>query len=232
MTTHINANKGDYAETVLLPGDPLRAKFIADNFLTDVKEVNKVRNCLGYTGKYKGNDVSVQAGGMGQPSNAIYIHELYNDFDVKTIIRVGSCGGISKDVKVGDIVVGVTACSDSNMLSQQFGRFNYSPLATLSLSHRLNERMPTSHMGAMVSSDYFYNPDPNWWKVFQDYGVLAVEMESYILFSLANKFKKRSATVCTVADHLDTTVDRLNMDWQEREQGFSYMVENTLDTLL
>jgi purine-nucleoside phosphorylase len=243
MTPHIEANYGDYAPIVLLPGDPLRAKWIADTYLTNVKQVSRVRNMLGFTGTYKGKDISVQGGGMGMASNGIYIHELYNIYDVETIIRVGSCGGISKEVKVGDVVVATTAHTD-NAMSKKLAT-HMSPSVTYELLEKYMKFAPkNTKVGPIMSSDWFYNPDQNWWKEHQKLGTLAVEMETHILYALANKFKKKALSVCTVADHFekgtiiyqDTDIGPVpttnkDMTPAEREQSFDSMVGSLLESL-
>lgn len=231
MTPHNNASKGDYADVVLLPGDPLRAKWIAETFFDNPKQVNNVRNCLGYTGTYKGVRVSTQAGGMGMASNGIYIHELYNDYDVKCIIRVGSAGGISKKIKVGDIVAATTASTDSNITNGLVNRYQISPSVTYSWLERFMKHCPDAHVGSIVSNDYFYNPNPNWWKELQQQGTIAVEMETHILYALASQFNKEALSVCTISDHLDDEVDDKRMSSTEREQGFTKMIEAVLQTI-
>tara|TARA_Y100000004_G_scaffold197087_1_gene269656 strand:+ start:1987 stop:2664 length:678 start_codon:yes stop_codon:yes gene_type:complete len=224
MTPHNRANSTDYAETVLLPGDPLRAKWIAETYFDNPKLVNDVRNCLGYTGTYKGKPISVQAGGMGMPSNSIYITELYKFYNVQTIIRVGSCGGISKDLKVGDIVAATTASTDSNM-NKHLG-IDYSPTCTWELLKSYTDKYPEVKVGSIMSTDYFYNTNPVWWKEHQRLGTLAVEMETYMLYTLAAQFNKKSLSVCTVADHFE---EKEQMTAKERETSFTKMIEGVLE---
>jgi len=231
MTPHNNASKGDYADVVLLPGDPLRAKWIAETFFDNPKQVNNVRNCLGYTGTYKGVRISTQAGGMGMASNGIYIHELYNDYDVKCIIRVGSAGGISKKIKVGDIVAATTASTDSNITNGLVNRYQISPSVTYSWLERFMKHCPDAHVGSIVSNDYFYNPNPNWWKELQQQGTVAVEMETHILYALASQFNKEALSVCTISDHLDDEVDNKRMSSIEREKGFDKMIKAVLKSI-
>ena len=226
MTPHIEAKAGDYADTVLLPGDPLRAKWIAETFFEDPVLVNGVRNCLGYTGTYNGKRISVQAGGMGMPSNAIYITELFKLYDVQTIIRVGSCGGIAKHVQVGDIVAATTASTDSAMGKQLVENYQISPSVDYELLSSFIEQCPFAHVGSIVSNDYFYQPNEHWWKELQTYGTLAVEMETYILYALAAEHGKRALSVNTVSDHFEYT-DK-NMSPHERQTGFSKMIEAVL----
>ena len=225
MTPHIEAKADAYADTVLMPGDPLRAKWIAQTYLRDVVQVNSVRNCLGYTGYYKDKKISVQAGGMGMPSNAIYITELFKFYNVNTIIRVGSCGAIQKNIKVGDIVAATTASTDSAMGKNLVPGFNYSPSVDFDLLQRFVAKCPKAHVGGITSNDYFYQPDKNWWKHCQKYNILAVEMETYILYALAAEYNKKALSVNTVSDHLDPVwFDRKTLTPKERQTGFSDMV--------
>ena len=226
MTPHIEAKPNDYADTVLLPGDPLRAKWIAETYFDDLVQVNGVRNCLGYTGTYNDKRISVQAGGMGMPSNAIYITELFKFYNVEKIIRVGSCGGIAKHVQVGDIVAATTASTDSAMGRQLVKDFQISPSVDNELLQSFLKHCPLAHVGSIVSNDYFYQPNEHWWKELQTYGTLAVEMETYILYTLAAQFDKKALSVNTVSDHLEYT--NKNMTPKERETGFSKMIEAVL----
>jgi len=226
MTPHIEAKPGDYADTVLLPGDPLRAKWIAETYFDDPQQVNGVRNCLGYTGTYNGKQLSVQAGGMGMPSNAIYITELFKIYDVQTIIRVGSCGGIAKHVQVGDIVAATTASTDSAMGKQVVDHYQISPSVDHELLSNFLTHCPLAHVGSVVSNDYFYQPNEHWWRELQAHGTLAVEMETYILYLLAAQFNRKALSVNTVSDHFENT-DK-NMTAKERETGFSDMIEAVL----
>ena len=231
MTPHIEAKAGDYADIVLLPGDPLRAKWIADTYLNDVKQVNSVRNMLGFTGILEWNDrsmpISVQGGGMGMASNGIYIHELYKIYGVETIIRVGSCGGIHPLLDVGDIVAATTAHTD-NAMTKKFGD-NISPSVSYHLLQNFMKASPKAIAGPIMSSDWFYNPDKEWWKKQQRLGTLAVEMETHILYALANKFNKQALSVCTVADHLDGKQKDLTAE--QREKGFNRMIESVFTSL-
>ena len=242
MTPHIEAKPGDYADTVLLPGDPLRAKWIAETFFNNPVQVNGVRNCLGYTGTYKGKRISVQAGGMGMPSNSIYITELFKFYNVQTIIRVGSCGGISKDVRIGDIIAATTASTDSAMAKNLIPGFQYSPTADYELLQRFIAQCPDTHVGGITSNDYFYQPNEDWWKDCQQYGILAVEMETYMLYTLAAQFKRKALSVNTVADHFEKNlphfeqteigpvpINQQDMTPAERERGFSKMIEGVLN---
>lgn len=209
MTPHIEAKAGDYADAVLLPGDPLRAKWIAETFLEAPRLVNRVRNCLGYTGTFKGKPVSVQATGMGQPSLGIYVHELIATYDVKTLIRVGTCGGLVEKVKVRDLVIAQTATTDSAMSRDVFGMYAYAPPADFGLLRKAVElaeaRGDTFHVGGIVSSDVFYHPDGiKVYEVLARHGVLGVEMETAALYTLAARHGRRALTICAMTDSLVT----------------------------
>lgn len=231
MTPHNEAKLGDYAETVLLPGDPLRAKWIAENFLEDVRQVNGVRGCLGFTGTWKGKPISVQATGMGQPSAAIYVHELLDVYKVKNLIRVGTCGGLSETVKVRDVVIAVTAATDST-INNRFAPYSYAPFADYRLLSKAvelaTERNFPWHVASVVSSDIFYVPDgAKSYGDLPDHGVLAVEMEAAAIYTLAQRFKARALAICTMTDCL-ITGDQI--DAGERQSSLREMVELGLDT--
>jgi len=230
MTPHNEAKKGDYADAVLLPGDPLRAKWIAETFLDDAKLVNGVRNCLGYTGTWHDNPVSVQATGMGQPSTAIYVHELLETYGVKKLIRVGTCGGLSTSVKVRDIVLGLSASTESAVNGAKFAPYTYAPAADFELMRSAvkyaEAQMLQHHVGGLVSSDTFYVDDPaNAYATLAQYGVLAVEMEASALYTLAARFKARALAICTVSDCL-ITGQEINAD--DRQSSLNTMVEMAL----
>ncbi|MCF6302885.1 MAG: purine-nucleoside phosphorylase [Devosiaceae bacterium] len=233
MTPHNEAKPGDYADTVLLPGDPLRAKWIAETFLDDARQVNAVRSCFGYTGTWKGTPVSVQATGMGQPSAAIYIHELLETYKVKNLIRVGTCGGLHESVKVRDVVIAMSAATDSTMNSM-FAPYNYAPFADYKLLSNAvelaSERGFTTHVASVVSSDIFYVPNgAKSYGALPDHGVLAVEMEAAALYTLAKKFDARALTICTMTDCLITGNQ---IDSTERQTSLEDMVKLALDTSL
>jgi purine-nucleoside phosphorylase len=228
MTPHIEAKMGDYYPIVLMPGDPLRAKHIAENFLIDVKCVNSVRNCLGYSGKYKGKEVSVQASGMGQPSLGIYTFELYNFYGVEKIIRVGSCGAISPSLKIGDIVVALTSSTDSCMTENLVPGFKLSPVCDYSLLKNFMNVCPDAKVGAMISNDYFYQPNPDWFKPLMDLGILAVDMETHLLYTLSMQYRKSSLSVNTVSDHL---LGGIEMTSEQREKGLNTMIEKILESI-
>ena len=229
-TPHINANPGDFAPTVLMPGDPLRAKFIAETFLTDARLVNNVRGIQGYTGLYNGTPVSVMASGMGMPSMGIYSYELFNFFDVKTILRVGSAGGMVPAVKVRDIVLGMGACTNSDYARQYGLPGTFAPIASypvLKTAADLAEGMGLSyHVGNLLSSDTFYsdeNSTPLWGKM----GVLAVEMEAAALYMNAARAGKQALAICTVSDHLLTGEATTA---EERQTSFTDMMKLALNT--
>ena len=226
MTPHIEAREDAYAETALLPGDQNRAKWIAETYFEECKEVNNVRGALGYTGMYRLKPISVQSGGMGMPSNAIYITELFKFYNVKTIIRVGSCGGIANDLKVGDIVAATTASTDSNMTKDIIPGVQNSPSCDTELLLKFKKKYKKAKIGTMMSSDYFYNPDKNHWRKLREYGHLAIDMETHILYTLAQQFKRKALSVNTVADTF-TSDDKLTPE--ERSTGFKKMVDAVLN---
>lgn len=232
LSTHINATKGEIAPIVLFPGDPLRAKFIAETYLEDVKQYNEVRNMFGFTGTYKGVPVSVQGSGMGIPSAMIYAEELYTEYDVETIIRIGSAGALHHDVKIRDIVIGQGASTDSSCLDHIFdGQIHYSAIADFkvldTLYHIACDKLPEEnlHVGNIFSSDRFYNEEMNIEKVAA-YGNLAIEMEAAGLYAVAAKHGRRALALCTISDHI-LTGDETTA--QEREQTFTQMMEIALE---
>ena len=233
MTPHLEANQGSYASSVLMPGDPLRAKWIAETYLNNVKQVNGVRNCLGFTGKYRGHSVSVQASGMGQPSLAIYAHELYETYNVDNIIRVGSCGGIGNNVRIGDIVVASSASTDSNMTKGLLGNnIEINPPADWNLLKSFVDNIPQDTrytVGNIISSDWFYHPDKNWFRGLDKIGILGVEMEAHVLYAIAMTKNKSALAVNTVSNHF-TTGGALSS--AERETSFTTMTEIALETAL
>ena len=231
-TPHNAANSGDIAQTVLLPGDPLRAKFIAENFLTDAKLVNNVRGIQGYTGTYEGVPVSVMASGMGMPSIGIYSYELFNFFDVKTIIRVGSAGALNPDIKVRDIVLGQGACTNSSYASQYNLPGNYAPIASYNVLRTCAdiaaEMGVPFHVGNLLSSDTFYadngaEANAAWTKM----GVMAIEMEAAALYMNAARCGKQALAMCTISDHIVTGEAT---SAEERQNSFTQMMELALKT--
>lgn len=230
-TPHINATPADFAKTVLMPGDPLRAKFIAENFLENARLVNNVRGIQGYTGTYQGTPVSVMASGMGMPSIGIYSYELYNFFCVENIIRVGSAGAISEQVKVRDVLFGMGACTNSNFAEQYRLPGNFSPICDFDLlSSALEEAKKIGvrhHVGNLLSSDTFYSDDPTDSVKFAKMGVLAVEMEAAALYMTAARAGRRALAICTVSDHVVTGE---SLSSEERQTSFTDMMEIALRT--
>ncbi|MDO5715678.1 MAG: purine-nucleoside phosphorylase [Tissierellia bacterium] len=228
-TPHINAKKGDFAKTVLLPGDPLRAKFIAENFLEDAQLVTDVRNMLGYTGTYQGKKVSVMGSGMGVPSIGIYSHELITEYGVENLIRVGSCGTYQEDINLYDIILVQGASTNSNYDATYQLNGKIAALSSWELlyqSYEVAREMGIKpHVGNVLSSDIFYHDDPNEWKNWQKMGVLAVEMESFGLFLNAQRLGANALTILTVSDSLVTHEETTS---EEREKSFTEMMEIAL----
>ncbi|EMI5490372.1 purine-nucleoside phosphorylase [Providencia stuartii] len=232
-TPHINAEMGDFADVVLMPGDPLRAKYIAETFLDDVRQVNNVRGMLGFTGTYKGRKISVMGHGMGIPSCSIYAKELITDFGVKVIIRVGSCGAVMDDVKLRDVVIGMGACTDSKVNRQRFKDHDFAAIADYELVHNAVEAAKAKNVnvrvGNLFSADLFYSPDPDMFKVMEKYGILGVEMEAAGIYGVAAEFGARALTICTVSDHIKTGEQTTS---DERQTTFNEMIEIALDSVL
>ena len=224
-TVHNAAKIGDIAETVLLPGDPMRAKFIAENFLEDVVLYNTVRGMLGYTGTFEGKRVSVQGTGMGIPSIGIYSHELITHYGVKNLIRVGSAGAISNDLSLGDIVIASSASTDSNFLHQYNLPGIYAPTANYGLVNKLVESSrsvkDSVSVGNILASDIFYSDDPDTMDKWRKMGVLAVEMESAGLFAQAARLKARAATILTISDIVSGGA---SMSSEQRETSLREMI--------
>lgn len=230
MTIHIGANPGDIAETVLMPGDPYRAKWAAETFLADIRLVNETRGMLGFTGTWNGNPVTFQGSGMGMPSLSIYTNELIRDFGVKTLIRIGSCGGMQDSVGLRDIVLAMTATTVSTPSRGIFRELNFAPCADWGLlraAARAAEKKGTAtHVGGIYSSDVFYDERPDLNEQMQRHGILGVEMEAAELYILAARHKCRALAVLTVSDHL-LTGEALPSD--QRERSFGNMVEIALE---
>ena len=229
MPIHCNAKKEDIAKTVLMPGDPLRAKYIAENFLENARLVNTVRNMLAYTGTYKGKEITVFSHGMGMASMGIYCYELYKFYDVENIIRIGSCGSFKEDVHLRDIIIVQGACTDSNYAHQYELPGTYSAISDYSLLEiaveKAKEKNLTYHVGNVLSSDLFYHADnkaDKWIKM----GCLATEMESYALFANAAYAGKKALTLLTVSDSLVTNEETTA---EEREKTFTAMMEVALE---
>ncbi|PRX39267.1 purine-nucleoside phosphorylase [Planifilum fimeticola] len=233
MSVHIGAKPGEIAETVLMPGDPLRAKHIAEHFLEDVSCYNEVRGMLGFTGKYKGKRVSVQGSGMGVPSIAIYANELIREYGAKRLIRVGTCGAMQRHVQVRDLILAQAACTDSGMNRNAFGGWDFSPIASFSLLKAAYEQATSRglrvHVGNIFTSDLFYRDDQSIVQKFMDHGVLAVEMETTALYTLAAKHGVEALTILTVSDHLLTGEETTAA---ERQTTFNDMIEVALETVI
>jgi purine-nucleoside phosphorylase len=230
MSTHIGAEPGQIAPTVLLPGDPLRARWIAETFLEDATCYSEVRGMYGYTGTWRGTPVSVQGSGMGQPSMSIYVNELFREYDVQRIIRVGSCGAVTEQVGLRDVVIASGACTDSSMNRLRFHGLDYAPVADFGLLRAAVEAAEgrddvTSHVGLILSGDTFYNPREELVAPMVAHGVLALEMEASALYTLAASYGRKALAICTVSDHIVTGEETTSA---EREQTFSPMVDIAL----
>lgn len=230
MSIHIGAEQGQIAPTVLMPGDPLRAKHFAKTFLQDPICFNEVRGMLGYTGYYQDKRVSVMGSGMGIPSLAIYVTELISEYDVKTLIRVGTCGAFQADLKVGDIVLAMSASTDSQTNKLRFNGMDFAPPASFQLLlqayQAASQRGVDVRVGNVLSSDTFYYDDPQWWRIWAENGVLAVEMETSGLYSLAAKYQVDALSIMTVSDNLATEEEATA---EQREKGFPLMAEIALE---
>jgi purine-nucleoside phosphorylase len=231
MSIHIGAKPGEIAEIVLLPGDPMRAEYAAKEFLTGAVCYNRVRGMLGFTGTWKGIRVSIQGTGMGIPSLSIYVSELLSEYGAKTLIRIGSCGSYQEAVKLRDLVIAMTASTDSGANRLRFDGMDYAPSADYGLLSTAcslaAERGYAFHAGGIVSSDTFYQDDPDAWKHWAEFGALAVEMEANGLYTLAARAKARALAVCTVSDSLVTGEALSSAD---RETSLREMIELALDT--
>ncbi len=232
-TPHINAQPGDFAETVLMPGDPLRAQFIAETWLKDAKLVNTVRNMFGYTGTYQGKPVSVMAHGMGIPSCSIYATELIKDYGVKNIIRVGSCGALMKDIKLGEIIIAMGASTDSKVNRMRLMDHDYAAIADYDLLRTAvdvaNAQNKKVRVGNVFSADLFYTPQPEMFDKLEKMNVLAVEMELAGIYGLAAEYGARALGILTVSDHIRTDH---HMSTDERQTSFGEMITLALDTTI
>jgi len=229
---HIGAKQGEIAEAILLPGDPLRAKFIAENFLTDAKCYNEIRGMYGFTGYYKGKRVSVQGTGMGMPSCSIYVYELINEYNVKTLVRIGTAGSTQSYIDVRDIIVGVGACADSDINKMRFGHRHFSPIASFKLLYDAyniaQEKKLKAHFGNILSIDNYYYEDPDWWKIWAKYNVIGIEMESYALYTLAARYKCDALSILTVSNSFITGEEA---PAEDRQTKFKQMAELALDLI-
>jgi len=232
-TPHIEAARGDFAETVLMPGDPLRAQVLARNHLDEVRQVNSIRNMLGFTGTYKGHPVSVMGSGMGMPSISIYAHELFDYYGVKQIIRVGTCGGLSADMQVGDLVLAAAASTDSGMSRQRLGGWDSSVTADSDLLNRVYAKAVASGLkirtGNVFATDWFYHPDEAFIEKLQKMGMLALDMESAALYALAQQHGTRALTILSVSDVIPTGE---RASHEARQNAFSTVIDVVLDAVL
>lgn len=230
MSIHINAKEHSIADTILLPGDPLRAKYIAENFLQNVICYNEVRGMYGFTGTYKGKKISVQGTGMGVPSISIYANELITSYNVEKLIRIGTAGSIREDVKVRDVVMAMSACHDSNINSTRFPNMTYSPTGNFELLKNAYDiatsRNLNTKVGSVLTTDSFYQDDFNHWKKWADFGCLAIEMETAALYTLAAKHNKKALSLLTISDSLVTGEETSSL---ERQTTFNDMIEVALE---
>ncbi|URN96543.1 MAG: purine-nucleoside phosphorylase [Candidatus Pristimantibacillus lignocellulolyticus] len=233
MSRHLSAQKGEIAERVLLPGDPLRAKFVAEHFLDEAYCYNEVRGMYGYTGLYKGIPVSVQGTGMGNPSMSIYGTELVVDYDVKKLIRIGTCGAMQEEIKIRDIIMAQAVSSDSNLTEKVFHGCNYAPTADFTLLmkafHQAQDKNVNVFVGNIYNSDEFYRETLERLNKFMEFGVLGVEMESTALYTLAAKYGVKALTILTVGSQL---LRQEFLTHKESEQSFYEMVEIALNTII
>ncbi|MDX6296150.1 MAG: purine-nucleoside phosphorylase [Nocardioidaceae bacterium] len=233
MSTHIAAEPGRIAPRVLLPGDPLRARWIAETFLDGAECYTTVRNMLGFSGSYRGLPVSVQGTGMGQPSMAIYVNELIREYDVQQLVRVGSCGGLASGLDLRDVVIAISASTDSSMNTLRFSGLHYAATADFELLRAAYDASVARNLqvtvGQLFSSDSFYPDRPELVERLVEYGVVAVEMESHELYTLAARYRRQALAVCTVSDLVPTGAQTTA---HEREQTFGPMVEIALDAML
>ncbi|MCW2100177.1 UNVERIFIED_ORG: purine-nucleoside phosphorylase [Pseudomonas psychrophila] len=231
-TVHINAEPGAFADTVLMPGDPLRARMLADTYLTDVVQVNGVRNMLAYTGRFNGQRISVMGSGMGIPSVSIYAHELFSQFGVEQIIRVGSCGSVQPHVQLSELVIAMGACTDSNVNRKRLAGHDFAAICDYRLLERVvsqadRQKLPV-HIGNIFSADLFYEPETGLFERMQKMGLLAVEMEAAGLYGVAAELGKKALTVLTVSDHI-LTGHKLSA--QQRQDDFHAMMQLSLEAL-
>ncbi|MFP6867037.1 MAG: purine-nucleoside phosphorylase [Roseibacillus sp.] len=231
-TPHLEASPGDFAETVLMPGDPLRAQHIAETFLDNVRQVNGIRGMLGFTGEYKGSAVSVMGSGMGIPSISIYARELWTEYGVQNIIRVGSCGAVRPEIKLLDVLIGTGACTDSKVNRSRFNGHDFAAIADFELARKAvaaAERLKIPvRTGNLFSADLFYSPEPEMFEVMESMGILGIEMEAAGLYGCAAECGKSALAICTVSDHIRTGESTTS---EERQTSFNEMVRVTLESL-
>ena len=230
MSIHIGANAGDIAKTVLLPGDPLRAKYVAEHFLENISCYNKVRGMFGYTGDYKGKRVSIQGTGMGTPSISIYVNELISEYNVTNLIRVGTCGSIQPGIGLRDIILVLTASTDSQVNKLRFQGMDYAPSASFSLIRRAYDTAIANQIdvkvGGVLTTDSFYHDEPKYWRVWAVYGVLALEMETSALYTLSAKLGVNALSILTVSDNMLSGEKATS---EQRERSFTQMIELALE---
>lgn len=231
MSVHIGAKQGQIAESILLPGDPLRAKYIAETYLEDVECYNEVRGMLGFTGTYKGKRISVQGTGMGVPSISIYITELMNEYGVQNLIRVGTCGALQKDIRVRDVILAMSSSTDSAVNKIRFNGIDYAPTASFDLlktayDYAQADNLPVK-VGGVFTADTFYNEDKAAVQKYADYQILAIEMETTALYTLAAKYNRKALSILTVSDHIITGEETTA---EERAETFNDMIRVALDT--
>jgi purine-nucleoside phosphorylase len=233
MSVHIAAKPGDIAEAVLLPGDPLRAQFIAEHFFENPVQYTGVRNILGYTGTYRGKRVSVQGTGMGIPSISIYVNELFREYGIRRAIRIGTAGSIQDHIKIRDLVIALSASTDSGVNRRRFGGKSYAPSAAFNLLKTAYDiaaaRGQQAWVGPVVSSDLFYTDDPEEWKLWAQYGCLALEMECAELYTLAARYGREALTLLTISDSM---VTKEITTPEERQSSFTHMMEVALETAI
>lgn len=233
MTPHINAKPGDFAETVLFPGDPLRAKHIAETFLDDARLVTDVRNMLGFTGTYRGERVSVMGSGMGIPSASIYATELIKDYGVRNIIRVGTCGAVSRDIQVLDVIIGMGACTDSKVNRMRFNGHDFAAICDYGLLRKAVDAAEAKgvpvKVGNIYSADLFYTPQPEMFDLMEKLGILAVDMEAAGIYGVAAEYGANALTILTVSDHIRTGVQTSP---EERQTKFNAMLEIALEAAI
>lgn len=232
-TPHIEAAKGDFASTVLMPGDPLRAKALATQHLDNVRQVNSVRNMLGFTGTFKGKEVSIMGSGMGMPSISIYAHELFDYYEVQQIIRVGTCGALQPDFELGDLILASAASTDSAMNRTRLGGWDLSAGADYNLLSRVHSKALENGLeirtGNVFATDWFYHPDENFIEKLQKMGMLALDMESAALYALAQQHSRRALTILSVSDVIPTG---LQASHSERQNAFGAVIDVVLDAVL
>jgi len=232
-TAHINAAPGDFADTVLMPGDPLRAQYIAETFLDDARRVSDVRNMWGYTGTYKGRPVSVMAHGMGIPSASIYTHELITHYEVKRVIRVGSCGTTHPDVQLRDIIIAMGASTDSSVNRMRFGGYDLAALASFDLVEKAVAAARAAgvrhHVGNIFSADLFYTPDTDMFETMATYNVYGIEMEAAGIFPIAAENNAEALAICTVSDDIPNSK---HLTTEERATTFDEMITVALETVV